>query len=81
MDELFPLNAPHSRLISFVKDRPSHDKRYVIDSSMLQNKLGWRPEVDLNSGIKETVKWYINNKKCCEYMMKNGIYKGERIGI
>lgn len=44
--------------IQFVKDRPGHDTRYAIDSSKLQNELGWKPEVDFEEGFKETVNWY-----------------------
>jgi dTDP-glucose 4,6-dehydratase len=45
-------------LIRFVKDRPGHDRRYAIDSSKLQNELGWRPRHDLETGLAETVRWY-----------------------
>lgn len=48
-------------LIAFVEDRPGHDRRYAIDSSRLQAELGWRPTVDFDAGIAETVRWYLAN--------------------
>lgn len=56
------LNKPES-LITFVKDRPGHDKRYAIDSSKAQNELGWKPEISFEKGLKETVDWYLSNKE------------------
>jgi dTDP-glucose 4,6-dehydratase len=49
-------------LIEFVKDRPGHDKRYAIDSSKIQNELGWQPQYKFESAIKHTIDWYLNNK-------------------
>jgi dTDP-glucose 4,6-dehydratase len=54
------LNKPES-LISFVKDRPGHDKRYAIDSSKAQRELGWKPQVSFSEGLKSTVDWYLSN--------------------
>jgi dTDP-glucose 4,6-dehydratase len=48
--------------IRYVKDRPGHDRRYAIDSSKLQNELGWSPKHDLDSGLRETVRWYADNQ-------------------
>ena len=48
-------------LIRYVKDRPGHDRRYAIDSSKLQNELGWAPQHDLDSGLRATVSWYAEN--------------------
>lgn len=50
-------------LITYVKDRPGHDKRYAIDASKIYNELGWKPESAFETAIKETISWYINNKK------------------
>ncbi|MBL66722.1 MAG: dTDP-glucose 4,6-dehydratase, partial [Puniceicoccaceae bacterium] len=47
MDIYIPKGAPHERLIDFVKDRPGHDKRYAIDSSLISNKLNWSPKYTL----------------------------------
>jgi dTDP-glucose 4,6-dehydratase len=55
------LDKPES-LITFVKDRPGHDRRYAIDSSKMKNVLGWEPSVTFEQGIERTVKWYIDNQ-------------------
>lgn len=51
------------RLITFVKDRAGHDKRYAIDSSKLMNELGWKPEVQVEEGLRNTVQWYLDNEQ------------------
>jgi dTDP-glucose 4,6-dehydratase len=48
-------------LITFVKDRAGHDLRYAIDSTKLQNKLGWKPSLQFEEGLEKTVDWYLNN--------------------
>ena len=50
------------QLITFVKDRPGHDRRYAIDASKLTNELGWTPSVKFEEGFKITVEWYLTNK-------------------
>ncbi|GAB1446480.1 MAG: dTDP-glucose 4,6-dehydratase [Cyclobacteriaceae bacterium] len=52
-----------AKLITYVKDRPGHDLRYAVDSSKLQNDLGWAPSVTLEIGLEKTVDWYLNNKE------------------
>jgi dTDP-glucose 4,6-dehydratase len=52
----------YEQLITFVKDRPGHDKRYAIDSSKIQKQLNWKPEEKFDNGIKKTVEWYLKNK-------------------
>ena len=49
-------------LIEFVKDRPGHDRRYAIDSSKIQNELGWKPEFNFENAISHTIDWYLQNK-------------------
>jgi len=63
LDEVLPESpqVPHEHLITFVKDRPGHDFRYDMDYSKIQAELGWEPSVDLESGLRETVKWYLNS--------------------
>ena len=61
LDELHPQGAPHGRLITYVKDRPGHDRRYAIDCRKLQNDLGWFPRESFRSGIRKTVEWYLEN--------------------
>lgn len=50
-------------LIQYVKDRPGHDRRYAIDSSKIQNELGWKPGFDFDSAIQKTIEWYLSNKQ------------------
>ncbi|HNP07099.1 MAG TPA: GDP-mannose 4,6-dehydratase, partial [Cyclobacteriaceae bacterium] len=52
-----------AKLITYVKDRPGHDLRYAIDSSKLQNDLGWSPSLVFEVGLEKTVNWYLNNKE------------------
>ena len=63
IDELSPQLGGNSRkLITYVKDRPGHDRRYAIDATKIKNELGWVPAHTFESGIRETVKWYIDNQ-------------------
>jgi dTDP-glucose 4,6-dehydratase len=63
VDELCPQLGGNSRkLITFVKDRPGHDRRYAIDATKIKNELGWVPAHTFETGIRETVKWYIDNQ-------------------
>ena len=52
--------------ISYVTDRPGHDRRYAIDPSKIYNELGWLPETTFNEGIKQTIQWYLDNKNWWE---------------
>ncbi|MFB2936536.1 dTDP-glucose 4,6-dehydratase [Aerosakkonemataceae cyanobacterium BLCC-F154] len=64
MDELasnLPVR-PCNQLITFVKDRPGHDRRYAINSTKLQTQLGWQPSVTVEEGLRKTVAWYLNNE-------------------
>lgn len=67
------LNKPHS-LIKFVKDRPGHDRRYSIDSTKIQNELDWKPKIDFDKGIEQTILWYKDNKSWWEKII-SGEYK------
>ncbi len=63
MDEIKPSkNGSYRDLITFVDDRPGHDKRYAVDSSKIQNTLKWKPRESFSSGIKKTIEWYLNNE-------------------
>ena len=63
IDELAPKLGGNSRqLISFVKDRPGHDRRYAIDATKIQRELGWTPAHKFEDGIRETVQWYLDNQ-------------------
>jgi dTDP-glucose 4,6-dehydratase len=63
LDEKAPRNdgKPYSSQITFVKDRPGHDRRYAIDARKIESKLGWRPSESFESGISKTVQWYLHN--------------------
>ncbi len=51
----------YARLITYVKDRPGHDRRYAIDARKIERELGWRPAETFQSGIRKTVQWYLDN--------------------
>ena len=59
------LNKPEA-LITYVKDRPGHDLRYAIDPQKLENELGWKPTYNFDTGIQQTIEWYLNNKQWWE---------------
>ena len=63
LDELRPQNSaqPHSRLITYVTDRPGHDRRYAMDISKIESELGWRPRETFETGIHKTIEWYLEN--------------------
>ena len=71
--------ANYRDLIKFVKDRPGHDVRYAIDSSKIQQELGWQPDESFESGIRKTVIWYLENSRWCERVL-SGAYRLGRIG-
>jgi len=62
LDELHPAGAPHEKLITYVKDRPGHDRRYAIDCHKLQSELGWQPRESFATGLSKTVEWYLANE-------------------
>jgi dTDP-glucose 4,6-dehydratase len=64
MDELVPdlPVSPASDLITFVTDRPGHDRRYGIDASKIRAELGWVPQETLASGLRQTVAWYLTHR-------------------
>ncbi|MBN1292600.1 MAG: dTDP-glucose 4,6-dehydratase [Candidatus Latescibacteria bacterium] len=76
LDQLFPNshNKPHASLITFVKDRPGHDRRYAIDSSKIKHKLGWKPAETFETGMEKTILWYIENTKWIQ-SVKSGAYR------
>ena len=75
-----PSGIIHYRdLITFVKDRPGHDARYAIDASKIERELGWVPEESFETGLRKTVKWYLENKQWWERVL-SGAYRLERIG-
>jgi dTDP-glucose 4,6-dehydratase len=82
LDELVPESRyrPHARLIAFVPDRPGHDRRYAIDAGKLGRELGWRPRETFESGLRRTVKWYLDNRSWWARIMERN-YQGDRLGL
>jgi dTDP-glucose 4,6-dehydratase len=75
LDELRPdLAGPRSRLITYVKDRPGHDRRYAIDARKIERELGWRPAETFETGIRKTVAWYLDNTTWVEHVT-SGAYR------
>jgi dTDP-glucose 4,6-dehydratase len=63
LDEMQPdPRGPHARLITFVKDRPGHDRRYAIDARKIERELGWRPAETFETGIRKTVRWVLDHR-------------------
>ncbi|MFT6926874.1 MAG: dTDP-glucose 4,6-dehydratase [Psychromonas sp.] len=84
LKELVP-NKPdgvdfYQDLITYVKDRPGHDLRYAIDATKMSKELNWTPTETFESGIRNTVQWYLNNKEWWTRVL-DGSYTGERLGI
>ena len=62
LDELrLDAGGSYARLVTYVKDRPGHDRRYAIDARKIERELGWRPAETFQSGIRKTVQWYLDN--------------------
>jgi dTDP-glucose 4,6-dehydratase len=82
LDEMLPgsTSRPHEKLIRFVTDRPGHDARYAIDASKIKTELGWRPRHSFDSGLRDTVRWFLDNRPWWERVM-SGAYRGERLGL
>ncbi|PPE67296.1 dTDP-glucose 4,6-dehydratase [Caldimonas caldifontis] len=75
LDELKPDPAgPYSRLITFVKDRPGHDRRYAIDARKIERELGWRPAETFATGIRKTVQWYLDHPEWVA-QVQSGAYR------
>jgi dTDP-glucose 4,6-dehydratase len=81
LDEELPTSPqrPHERLIAFVEDRPGHDLRYAMDDAKIRRELGWRPAESLATGLRRTVRWYLDNRAWWE-PIRSGRYRGERLG-
>ncbi len=82
LDELAPdpTGGPREQLIQFVPDRPGHDLRYAIDPRKIETELDWRPGETFESGVRRTVRWYLDNQAWCE-RVRSGAYRLERLGL
>ena len=65
LDQLRPRDpvVPHSKLITFVKDRPGHDRRYAMDTSKIEREMGWRAQETFTSGLEKTIRWYLDHEE------------------
>jgi dTDP-glucose 4,6-dehydratase len=81
VDELMPqTGSPRSQLIQFVPDRPGHDRRYAIATEKINRELGWRPTIDFDTGLAETVAWYIHHRDWVA-QIESGEYRRQRLGL
>jgi dTDP-glucose 4,6-dehydratase len=77
VDRLAPPLAdgrPRRALITYVKDRPGHDRRYAIDCTRLERELGWRPAETFESGFEKTIRWYLDNRAWVD-RVRSGAYR------
>ncbi|MHC2019002.1 dTDP-glucose 4,6-dehydratase [Methylobacterium sp. CM6247] len=79
-DRLRPEHGPHERLISFVADRPGHDRRYAIDPGKAEREIGWTPTKSFEYALEDTVRWYLDNEAWWR-PIREGRYTGERLGL
>jgi dTDP-glucose 4,6-dehydratase len=80
LDEIVPSSAgPRERLITFVSDRPGHDRRYAIDPSKIEHELGWTAAESFEAGLRQTVRWFVHNQRWSQSILDRG-YRAERIG-
>lgn len=73
-------HGDYEGLIEFVSDRPGHDRRYAIDPRKAMSELAWAPEVRFDAGLRETVRWYLENESWIEEI-RNQRYRGDRLGL
>lgn len=72
--------AHYAALKTFVPDRPGHDRRYAVDATKVRQEIGWRPRHDFESGIRDTVRWYLEHRDWCA-AAQAGVYGRERLGL
>ncbi|QSX28921.1 dTDP-glucose 4,6-dehydratase [Shewanella cyperi] len=80
LDELMPKDAPYADQITYVTDRPGHDRRYAIDACKMSKELNWLPEETFETGLRKTVQWYLDNQIWSQ-RVQDGSYQRERLGV
>ncbi|WP_351019026.1 dTDP-glucose 4,6-dehydratase [Shewanella sp. AC91-MNA-CIBAN-0169] len=80
LDTLVPKDTQYAEQITYVTDRPGHDRRYAIDSSKMSHELNWQPEETFETGLRKTIEWYLTNQIWCQHV-QDGSYQRERLGI
>lgn len=80
LDSLVPKTTPYAEQITYVTDRPGHDRRYAIDASKMSAELNWQPQETFETGLRKTVEWYLANREWCHHV-QDGTYQRERLGI
>lgn len=79
LDDVRPKATQYAEQITYVTDRPGHDRRYAIDSTKMKNELNWLPEETFETGLRKTVQWYLDNSEWCT-RVQDGSYQRERLG-
>jgi dTDP-glucose 4,6-dehydratase len=74
LDDLKPAPRPYESLVTFVKDRPGHDRRYAMNIAKIERELGWRPRETFASGLRKTIEWYLDNLEWVEHV-NSGSYR------
>jgi len=80
LDTLVPKDTVYAEQITYVTDRPGHDRRYAIDSSKMSHELNWQPQETFETGLRKTIEWYLMNQTWCQHV-QDGSYQRERLGI
>jgi dTDP-glucose 4,6-dehydratase len=80
LDTLVPKSTPYAEQITFVADRPGHDRRYAIDATKMSHELNWTPVETFETGLRKTIEWYLANQDWCQHV-QDGSYQRERLGF
>jgi len=80
LDALQPRTGGYRSLKTFVPDRPGHDRRYAIDATKIRSELRWQPKHTFESGLRQTIEWYVTNRGWCE-AVQQGKYERQRLGL
>ena len=80
LDNLRPKEKLYNEQITYVADRPGHDRRYAIDATKIKDKLGWMPQETFETGMQKTIQWYLDNETWWR-AVQDGSYQRERLGV